>query len=162
MRLLPTLVPSVCLVLSACGGPEAEEDPLLNTRQQLLGTYDVTGTLTTITSGISSAQPASETLVLQSGASSEALSLVLSALGCGLQGKMLGERSFILQGRSCALPSDDACASTLRITGGSGALKGESLEVSLEAQRITQCGGPATSLPITLTMSGPRRASSGN
>lgn len=157
MRLLPTLVPFVCLVVSACGGPEAEDDALLNARQQLLGTYDATGSLTTITNGVSSSQPASETLVLQSGDSSEAVSLGLSALGCELRGKMLGESAFTLRGRSCTLPPEDSCTSTLSITGGSGALKGESLEVSLEAQRITRCGGPTTSRPITLRLSGPRR-----
>jgi hypothetical protein len=158
MRLLSVLVPSVCFLVSACGGPESEEEARLEARQRLLGTYDVTGRLTTVTHGVSSSQPASETLVLQSGDSTEAVSLELSALGCSLRGKMLGEHSFTLQSRSCALPAEDSCVSTLSITGGSGALKDESLEVSLEAQRITRCGGPYTSQPITLRLSGPRRA----
>jgi hypothetical protein len=157
MRLLPTLVPSVCFLVSACGGSPAEDDTLLEARQRLLGTYDVSGSLTTLTNGVSSSQPMSETLVLQPGDSSEAVALELSVLGCALRGKMLGEHSFTLHSRSCALPAEDSCTSTLSISGGSGALKGESLEVSLEAQRITRCDGPSTSLPITLRLSGPRR-----
>lgn len=157
MRLLSALVPSVCFLVSACGGPEPEDDALLEARQRLLGTYDATGNLTTIINGVSSSQPVSETLVLQSGDSSEAVSLELSALGCALRGKMLGEHTFTLQGRACALPPDDSCTSTLSISGGSAELKGERLEVSLEAQRITRCGGPHTSRPVTLRLSGPRR-----
>lgn len=157
MRLLSALVPSVCFLVSACGGPEPEEEALLKARQQLLGTYDVTGSLTTIAHGVSSSQPLSETLVLQSGDAAETVALELSALGCGLRGKMLGEQAFTLQGRTCALPPEDSCVSTLSISGGSGALKGESLEVTLEAQRITRCGGPHTAQPITLRLSGPRR-----
>ncbi|MCY1079843.1 hypothetical protein [Archangium lansingense] len=157
MRLLSALIPSVCFLVSACGGREEEDDALLEARQRLLGTYDVTGTLTIITNGVSSSQPASETLVLQSGTEREALTLELSVLGCTLRGKMLGERAFTLQSRTCALPPDDACTSTLGIANGSGSLTGDGLAVSLEAQRITQCGGPTTSRPITLTLSGPRR-----
>lgn len=157
MRLLSALVPSVCFLVSACGGPAPEEEALLEARQRLLGTYDVTGSLTTITQGVSSSQPMSETVVLQSGDVAEAVALGLSDLGCELRGKMLGEHAFTLQGRSCALAAEDSCVSTLSITGGSGALKGESLEVTLEAQRITRCGGPYTSRPITLRLSGPRR-----
>jgi hypothetical protein len=160
MRLLPPLATAVCLSLSACGGPEAEEEPLLDARQHLLGTYDVTGTLTTLTNGVPSSQPMSETLVLQSGTEREAVSLELSALGCTLRGKMLGEHAFTLQARTCELPPADACISTLRISGGSGGLKQEGLEVTLEAQRITRCGGPTTALPITLKLSGPRRPTS--
>lgn len=158
MRLLSALVPSVCFLVSACGGPEPEDSTtLLEARQRLLGTYDATGSLTTISNGVSSTQPVSEILVLQSGDSSEAVTLELSALGCALQGEMLGEHAFILKGRSCALPPDDSCTSTLSISGGSAKLKGESLEVSLDAQRITRCGGPHTSQPVTLRLSGPRR-----
>lgn len=157
MRLRPTLVLSVCFLVSACGGPTAEEDALLEARQQLLGTYDATGSLTTITNGVSSSQPMSETLVLQSGDAAEAVALELSDLGCALRGKMLGKHGFTLQGRTCALSPEDACVSTLSITGGSGTLNGESLKVTLEAQRITRCGGPYTSQPITLRLSGPRR-----
>lgn len=157
MRLLSALVPSVCFLVSACGGPEPEDDALLEARQQLLGTYDATGNLTTIINGVSSSQPVSETLVLQSGDSSEVVSLELSALGCALRGKMLGKHTFTLQNRACALPPDDSCTSTLSFSGGSAELKGESLEISLEAQRITRCGGPYTSQPVTLRLSGLRR-----
>lgn len=157
MRLHPTLALSVCFLVSACGGPTAEEDALLEARQRLLGTYDATGSLTTIANGVSSSQPLSETLVLQSGDSSESVALELSDLGCVLRGKVLGEHAFTLQARTCALPPEGSCTSTLSISGGSGALKGESLEVSLEAQRITSCDGPHTSRPITLRLSGVRR-----
>ncbi|PTL83127.1 hypothetical protein [Vitiosangium sp. GDMCC 1.1324] len=157
MRLPSTIALSACLLVSACGGSEVEEDSTPALPRELIGTYNVTGNLTTIVHGVSSSSPTGETLVLQAGTSREALTLELVGLGCDFQGQMVGARTFTLRNRSCALPSDDACTSTLNFSSGSGGVKQEGLEVSLEAQRLTRCGGVTTATSITLVLSGPRK-----
>lgn len=156
--------PAVCLTavgfaLSACGGLEPEETSgsTQDLRQQLVGTYDVSGTLTLTVNGVSSSSPVNETLVLEPRSGSDALALALVSRGCGLDGKVSGARSFVLQGRSCTLPPEDSCDLTLNFSGGSGGLAQGNLQVSLQASLLKRCGQRTSATRFSLELSGPPR-----
>lgn len=186
MRRPALLATAVFLTLSACGGTSGErqnpnvsenpgtdpgqspgtpsQSPAPDDRQQLVGTYETTGSMTVTVDGTPKTSNVRETLVLTAAPAVQDLTVRIDSLDCELPGTMSGKQSFILHGKSCPLnPPPPGCTSSLEFSEGHGDKDSQGiLSTYFKGQLVVRCGSQTGSRPLEISLSSASPGSQGH
>lgn|GEM_PF-1895064 len=159
------------LVLSACGEgvSESPEEPghveppggnQPDHRPNVVGTYEVTGTMGIVLNGQTDVTSIQDVVRIEAAARSPGrVQIHLGEMSCGdgIRATMTGETTFSVNEGTCPIPAEPGCTARALFNGGSGShpLNG-ALQLGLRGQLEVRCGTQSASAPLSIDVAGSR------